>query len=158
MIGANVCVPLPFFLVKPMSQAKSIVLLTAAILAGALSLPLEWFTLTNLDIESAKHSGSVSALDGATLFSIPIWALVATALVASILQILDKVTRLGVPKFVTSGVAVVALVGMLVTIVVPMALQGVTANEGAFLGFLSAAMPMVAITMGSPRRELTVAG
>lgn len=141
-----------------MSQTKSIVLLTAAIIAGVMSLPFEWFTLTNVDIDSTKHSGSVSALDGATLFSIPIWALVATALVASILQLLDKVTRLAIPKFVTSGLAVLALIGMLVAIVVPMALQGVTANEGAFLGFLSAIIPMVAITIRSPRREVTVAG
>jgi hypothetical protein len=149
---------MPFFLEKPMSQTKSIVLLTAAILAGALSLPLEWFTLTNVDIESAKHSGSVSAWDGATLFSIPIWVLVATALVANVLQILDKVTRLGIPNVLISGITVAALIGMLVTILVPMVLQGVTANEGAFLGFLSAAIPVVAITIGAPRREPTVAG
>ena len=140
------------------SQTTSQTLLAISVLAGVLSLPLEWFTLTNVVVDSSSFSGSVSALDGASLFAIPVWAIVAIAIIAGLLQLLDATRFCAIPRFVTLSFAIIALIAMSVTIIFPIAAHGVTANEGAFFGFLSAAIPTIALAIGMQKNERMVAG
>lgn len=141
-----------------MSQTKTNVLLALAVLAGASSLPMDWFTLTNIVIEDAVFAGSVSALQGATLFSIPAWLLVAIALVACALQLIEASGFRDVPRSLKWGSALVAVLGMALAIGFPIAAQGVTAKAGAFLGFLSSAIPVVTLAFGRRKNERAVVG
>ena len=141
-----------------MSQTKINVLLALAMLAGASSLPMDWFTLTGVVVEDAVFAGSVSALQGATLFSIPVWVLVAIALVACALQLIEASGFRDVPAALKWGSALVAVLGMSLAIGFPLVAQGVTANAGAFLGFLSSTIPIVTLAIGRRKSERAVVG
>lgn len=141
-----------------MSQTKINVLLALAMLAGASSLPMDWFTLTGVVVEDAVFAGSVSALQGATLFSIPAWVLVAIALVACALQLIEANGFCDVPAALKWGSALVAVLGMSLAIGFPLVAQGVTANAGAFLGFLSSTIPIVTLAIGRRKSERAVVG
>ncbi|MFN7965039.1 MAG: hypothetical protein U0V87_05055 [Acidobacteriota bacterium] len=134
-----------------MNQTKINVLLALAMLTGASSLPMDWFTLTDVVVDDTVFAGSISALQGATLFSIPAWVLVAIALVACALQLLEASGLRHVPKALKWTPAVVAVLGMSLAIGFPLVAQGVTANAGAFLGFLSSVIPT--LTLALRRRE-----
>lgn len=94
-------------------------LLAAAIVAGLLSLPMNWLTIRGAQVEGGfgmffpgNLTVDVTGLSGYVtfLFKTPLWFIVCVAISAGVLQLMRYTQAFAVPKFAEWAVAVVGLV------------------------------------------------
>lgn len=136
-------------------------LLVVGIIAGALSIPMTWFTIHNAQMNGpfpgmsfpGGMSFDVTGLNGSItfLFKIPIWFLSLAAVGANVLQLLRNNAAFPVSKVVDGILAGVACVWIAIGVLT--SLSGASLGIGAILGLAAAVIPLVTLFIGNSEKK-----
>lgn len=141
-----------------MTQQAKNSLLAAAILAGLLSLPATWMTITASQLRGPA-GGLLSVFDGlrvnvtglngslTLLIAMPIWLIVGIAIGSSALQLAKDSKTFAVPPALQWGTAIVAVAWIIVPLTIGMLSKGASPGIGALLGLFAAGAPLVTLRL-----------
>jgi len=147
---------------QTMTQPQKNTLRAIAIVAGLLSLPLTWMTLTGATMRGpfGNSMGSpfggmtinVTGLNGSLTFLVktPIWLVIGMAIAANALQLMRNTKVFAVPPVAEWGTAVVALVWVSMAILIALGSEKAGLGIGALVGLVCAAVPVVCLVIKSP--------
>lgn len=145
-----------------MTQPQKNTLRAIAIVAGLLSLPLTWMTLTGATMRGpfgesmgAPFGGmtiNVTGLNGSLTFLVktPIWFVIGLAIAANALQLMRNTKVFAVPPVAEWVSAVVALVWVSMAILIALGSEKAGLGIGALVGLVCAAIPVVCLVIKSP--------
>lgn len=127
--------------------------LALAIVAGLVSLPMTWVTVTASiqgESEGTRFSFGGMAQDYTgfnsyvtNVFTIPIWVVVSIAIVACLLQLMRNTKMFAIPRVAEWGSAIISLVWIGTFVFVGM--FQATLGMGSFLGLFCAAVPIICL-------------
>ncbi|WP_442511484.1 hypothetical protein SH528x_003165 [Novipirellula sp. SH528] len=157
----------PQIAMKPATQNG---LLTAAIVAGLLSLPSTWMTIRNTNIRITPNFGGqlitpdtefanlvipsvtntsfdVTGLNGHVTFlaKFPIWLIVGIAITGCLFQIAEKFDAIAFPRILLWSIAISALALTVLPLVIALGSGRSSPGIGWFLGLACAVTPVVVL-------------
>ncbi len=137
------------------SKQKNSVLV-AGILAGVISLPLPWMSISNPVLQSPLGGSiplpifgqvQVTGFNGSVTFLVtsPIWLVIALAIGASVAQFMRQSKMFEIPTFVVWAIAILALTLTIVPLIGALTSGQASPGIGWLLGLFCAAAPVICL-------------
>jgi len=148
-----------------MTQPQKNTVLAFAIVAGVISLPLPWMTITEATIQGGfgnmlnspfgRLTIDVTGLNGHVtfLFKMPIWFIVGIAIAASVLQLMHNSKMFAIPRFAEWLTSIVAVTWVAFAIIIALLSGKATLGIGSLLGLASAVIPVVCLAIPATQTQ-----
>ena len=148
-----------------MTQQQKKTALAVAIVAGLVSLPMTWLSISGAQFDGSLGEMATAALGDITfnanafngritfLVETPIWFIVAVAIAASVLQLMENSPAFSIPPLAQWLTAIVGVVWIGLAVVLPVFAENATLGIGALVGLVAAVIPLVCLSRATSNEE-----
>ncbi len=132
---------------------------------GPVSLPMPWMSVSGAQIDGSLGELATATLGDITvnanafnghitfLVKTPIWFIVAVAIAASVLQLMENSPAFSIPPLAQWLTATAGVVWIGLVVVLPVFAENAALGIGALVGMVAAVIPLVFLWLASPDEE-----